>query len=619
MATAEIKRVSKTECLAVVEGEEIRIPFDYNEIRNFYEKYKVDGVKLKIEDRLKDWIKKETEERKSWPLDMIPIDTELGKALRHREFQRHGIEFITDKKTVLIADEPGLGKSVQSLSAVVQEGITGSILVVAPKTACYVTWPHELERWLGEVAPYDEWIVFGGHMTKLERIRALKRILLWDLGKGRIGPRQWVIVSPNYLRFKVKTDVRDNYVYDDDGNKIIRPIREAQPAFLAIDWSAIIVDEAHQTLSGATGNIKKQSAQRQGLGLLEVKDNGLRIALSGTPFRGKHENLWGILNWLKPKDYTAYYSWLDRHFRMYVDPMTNARVVGELINEKKLAKELEPIMLRRTKSEVAPELPRKLYGGSPLKLSGGKLGPIAVWLEMYGQQRKAYEQMVQQAMAELEGGTLMANGVLAEMIRLKQFANSYGFIGGEDEFFPCFPSNKFDWLVDFLADRGIDGKGPGESKVIVASQFTKHIDLFATRLENKLKIPVFSLTGRTNEKQRIQLQRDFQRGTLESGEPCPDVFLLNTKAGGVSLTLDAADDVVIIDSTFNAEDQEQVEDRAHRLSRLDHKVQVWNLASTNSIDESILKNTWKMDGSIKKILDGERGVDFARKLLSEAI
>jgi SNF2 family DNA or RNA helicase len=94
--------------------------------------------------------------------------------------------------------------------------------------------------------------------------------------------------------------------------------------------------------------------------------------------------------------------------------------------------------------------------------------------------------------------------------------------------------------------------------------------------------------------------------------------MLNTKAGGTSLTLDAADDVILIDSTFNQDDQEQVEDRAHRLSRM-HNVTIWNLASTNSIDESILRNTWRMDQSIKKILDGERGVDFAKMLLKDAM
>jgi SNF2 family DNA or RNA helicase len=271
-------------------------------------------------------------------------------------------------------------------------------------------------------------------------------------------------------------------------------------------------------------------------------------------------------------------------------------------------------MLRRTKQEVAKELPRKRYGGTPLLLRPGKPGPIAVWLEMSGQQKKAYDAIVDAAMVELEGGTLMANGVLAEMIRMKQFANSYGFMGGVDEFFPTFPSNKFDWIVDFLADRGIDGKGPGDSKVIIASQFTKHIDLFAQRLKEVHHIDAFVLTGKTPSRKRIEYQDRFQN---EKGSP--DVFMLNTLAGGTSITLDKADDVVIIDSTFNNDDQEQVEDRAHRLSRLDHNVTIWNLCSLKSIDESIARHTYRMHNSIKKILDGDRGVDFAKLLFKDAI
>ncbi|AYN58023.1 DNA helicase [Mycobacterium phage Fowlmouth] len=610
MATesAMLRRVSKTELeLVAPNGKKKLYPFSYESALEARELAKRKGWKIAVEPKLKEWIKNEIAKR-NWPLEMIPHNSNLGKALAGRSFQREGVEFCVKNRSVLIADEPGLGKTLQSMSAVIESGCTGTILVVAPKTAAYVTWPHELQTWVNEVAPYDEWVIMGGKMTKLERVRAMKRILLWDMGKNRIGPRQWVIVSPNYLRLKAKLDKNQNFVYDEDKSKIIVPVREAMPALLAIDYAAIIVDEAHQTLSGATGNIKKQSAQRQGLGLLETQENGLRIAISGTPFRGKRENLWGTLNWLYPDRYTAYWSWVQKHFETFVDPMTNATTVGELKSETKLSNELQDIMIRRTKQEVAKELPRKRYGGTPLF----KNGPIAVWLDMEGQQAKAYKGMVESAMVELEGGRLMANGVLAEMIRLKQFANSYGFIGGDDEFFPTFPSNKFDWIVDFLADRGIDGKGPGESKVIIASQFTKHIDLFAKRLESEHKIPVFTLTGKTNEKDRIRLQREFQRGTTDSGEFSPDVFLLNTKAGGVSLTLDAADDVIIVDSTFNPEDQEQVEDRAHRISRLDHNVTIWNLASTNSIDEHILRHTFKMDTSIKKILDGERGVDFAK-------
>jgi SNF2 family DNA or RNA helicase len=614
---ATLRRISKTELEFSNNGDTQRFPFTYADTLKIRDYCKENGIRVEVEDRLKEWIKNETAQR-HWPFELLPIESTIGKALVQRSFQRKGIVFAKEHKVVLNADEPGLGKTLQAMGAVVENGCTGSILVVAPKTAVYVTWPHELQAWINEIAPHDEWVIIGGKMTKLERIRALKRVLQWDMGKNRIGPRQWVIVSPNYLRLKPKVDWRGNFVYNEDKEKIIVSVREAMPALLAIDWAAIIVDEAHQTLAGATGDVKKQSAQRQGLGLLEVQKDGMRIALTGTPFRGKHEYLWGILNWLYPNKFSSYWSWVDRHFHVYIDPMTNARVVGALRNEERLAEELRHIMIRRTKQEVAKELPRKRYGGTPLLLGTGHEGPVAVWLDMFGQQRKAYEAMVAAAMVELEGGTLMANGILAEMTRLKQFSNSYGFIGGQDEFFPTFPSNKFDWLLDFLSDRGIDGKGPGVSKVIVASQFTKHVDLFSHQLREKYKIPVFTLTGKTSENERVRLQRDFQRGTLDSGEPAPDVFFLNTKAGGVSLTLDAADDVVIIDSTFNPDDQEQVEDRAHRLSRM-HNVTVWYLASLGSIDESIARHCFKMETSIKKILDGDRGVDFAKILLSDAL
>lgn len=616
---AKLRRGSKDSLeFTTPTGQVHKIPFNYEETLKVRDLCKERGWRCQVEDKLKEWIKNETV-KVNWPFESIPMNSPLGEALSGRSFQREGVQFIKDHKTVLVADEPGLGKTLQSMSGIVESGCTGTILVVAPKTAVYVTWPHEIERWFEDVAPYDEWIIYGGKMTRIERVRVMRRIIKWDMGKNRIGPRQWIFVSPNYLRLKPRLDQRKNFVYNDEKEKIIDPVREAQPAFLAIDYAAIIVDEAHQTLAGATGDVKRQSAQRQGLGLLNVKDGGLRIALSGTPFRGKHENLWGILNWLYPDQYTAYWTWVSKHFYIYQDPVTGQRIVGDLKSEKKLSTELANIMVRRTKQEVAKELPRKRYGGTPLKLGTGRSGPIAVWLDMFGQQKKVYEQIVTQAQAELEGGTLMVNGVLAEMTRLKQFANSSGFMGGIDEFFPTFPSNKFDWIVDFLADRGIDGNGPGESKVLIASQFTKHIDLFAKRLRETHKIPTFSLTGATSAEERVRLQNAFQTGKLEDGSPAPDVFMLNTRAGGTSITLDAADDVIIIDSTYNHDDQEQVEDRAHRLSRLDHNVTIWNLASTNSIDESIARHTFKMDSSIKKILDGERGVDFARLLLKDAI
>jgi Zierdtviridae DNA helicase len=614
MPHAYMKKTSETELeVTFPNGKRRTYPFTYEQTYKLHLQAKEKGVTLEVERTLKEWIKAETL-RRNWPFTMIPYESELGSKLAERKFQRRNIQFATQHRNILIADEPGLGKTATTIASIIENDITGSILVVPPKTGCE-TWDKELTRWLPEIAPYDVWIVIGGHQSPLQRVDELIRVVQWDLGKNRIGPRQWVIVSPNYLRMEVALDPFGNFVYDDDGQKVIKPVREALPELLAIDWAAIIVDEAHQTLSGAVGNIKKQSKQRQGLGMLETKDNAMRIAISGTPFRGKPQNLWGILNWLYPARYRSYWGWIDEYF-IVEDGINNSRVIGPPKPHKRLAMtaELAPIMIRNTKAEVAHDLPLKRYGGTPLVVHGMR-GPIGVQIEMYGSQLRAYREMEQVAMTELEEGRLTANGILAQTIRLKQFANSYGFLGGKDDiFFPTFPSNKFDWIVNFLTERGIDGKGPGVSKVLIASQFTKQIDLFAKRLREHHKIPVFTLTGKTNTAERKQIVDDFQRGTLESGEPAPDVFMINTKAGGVSITLDAAEEVIIIDQTWIPDDQEQVENRVHRISK-PHNVTIWNLYSTNTVDDLwIAGRSYQMEGTVKQILDGPRGIEFAKLL-----
>ncbi len=542
-----------------------------------------------------------------------------------------GARFAMKHRRVLIADQPGLGKTIQSIAAVVGSKTTGSVLVVAPKTPAFVTWPAELARWLADISPDDVLHAITGNLNKPERLGVVRNAIHWHLnntGENATGKRQWVIVSPNYLRFRWELDGNKNFVYDSNGDKILLPVREAIKPLLYIDWSAVIVDEAHETLAGATGNVKKQSAQSLGLRQLSLVDNGLLMALSGTPFRGKHENLWGILNWLDPKQYPdgnhggkgtlPYWRWIHKHFEVYHDDVYDQDIIGNLRSEAGLSQELKGYMIRRTKKQVLPDLPEKFYGGTPLypnkkppadiKLPAkvaawyDQNNPIAVWLPMDGAQHKAYQQMKKEAMADLEGGTLLANSILAEMTRLKQFANSAGYLNSAGEFVPSLPSNKFDWVLEFLKERGIDGPEPSGARVVIASQFTRHINLFAQELRDKHKIPCYVLTGQTQAKDRMLMQQAFQEGKTASGDVSPEVFLINTKAGGVGITLDAADDMVVVDSTHNVDDQVQLEDRIHRISRI-HQVSIWNLASKGTIDQQILKATRQTGRSLKRILD----------------
>ena len=92
------------------------------------------------------------------------------------------------------------------------------------------------------------------------------------------------------------------------------------------------------------------------------------------------------------------------------------------------------------------------------------------------------------------------------------------------------------------------------------------------------------------------------------------VILLNTKSGGVSLTLDAADDVIVCDQTWIPDDQEQVEDRAHRISR-HHNVTVWNLATLGTIDEDIAVLNQRRGEAISSILDQQRGISYVKTLV----
>lgn len=522
---------------------------------------------------------------------------QLWESLATRPFQLLGAEFIARQRNVLMADQPGMGKTIQTLAAIAENRITGPILVIAPRTAANVTWPAEIKRWLG---PDESITVINGAMKPAERGQAIANAVA--LTKIFPNMRAWVIMGPNYARAKADLDSDGKFIRDAKGDKIIRVVNEGRPELFAIEWSAIVVDESHQTLAGATGNLKKQSAQRFGLGLLRSKPDGMRIALSGTPFRGKSYYMWGQINWLDPERCPAYWQWIERHFGTTKD--TFGMTINERIkDEAKFYEELRPLMVRRTKTEVVKELPEKMYGGEPLDPQDPE-SPIAVWLPMTPAQERQYKKMETRALLEIANEPDMpVNGILAEMTRLKQIANGRVHLAGNDIVDCTDDSNKLNWIMDFIEERMESG-----GKVIIASQFTKFIYMISKALAGA-NIGHYVLTGRQNDAERKAAQEGFQ------GENGHSIFLLNTKAGGVSLTLDMADDVVVCDSTFNPDDQEQVEDRAHRVSRI-HNVTIWNLASRGTIDETILTLTAERESATKGVIDGQRGVMFAKQLVN---
>ena len=581
-------------------------PLDLDIARDIQALAKELQIKIVVEPELNQWAREEKNRYQSvLKPDDLTADVsgllphlrstrpELIEAMESKPWQIPGAAFIANQKKVILADKPGLGKTIQTLAVIAELDIKGPILVVAPRTAVNVTWPDEIRQWLGA----EVIVRINSSIKPAERKKRLQRVK-----NAPPNCRTWVLIGPNYLRIRPDVDDYGNYVRDANGRKIIRTVQEGIPELFDIEWAAVIVDESHQTLAGATGNKKKQSAQRLGLGALKIAPNAPQIAISGTPFRGKTENIWGTLNWLYPEKYSSYWKWIKRHYGMQTttSQFGSGILKGDrIINERRFFKELEPIMVRRTKEEVQKDLPPKTYGGTHLDPSDPK-SPVAVWLPMSPHQTAQYRSIVRDAVIRLSGSEINVNGVLAEMTRFKQLANACL----SHDAVPSMPSNKIEWILDFLEERQEAG-----TKVIVASQFTGFLELLSKELTRK-KIGHYLFTGKTGDAERHRVKEQFQQ---DGGDL---VVLLNTKSGGVSLTLDMADDVVVCDQTWIPDDQEQVEDRAHRVSR-NHNVTVWNLASLGTIDEAVAVTNAAREDAIFSILEGQRGVAYVKSILSK--
>lgn len=607
------------------------------------------GLDLDIGPNLTKWAKIEKERQQHIPsvrsLERVPLPRmekshpKLFNAVNNRPFQTVGIAFTAHNRACLIGDEPGLGKTLQAIGAVIEADLRGMILIVAPKTAGLVTWPHELAMWapgetvvnlagLSKLSPREktrtEVIYAKGNDGEWERDSYTgQRIIEKTITHTEMSPREayvsqklfpkstfgkmpskrtWVITSPYWVRAKAEVDEKNNYQRDENGDKIIKT---ALPEIFEKEWAAVIVDESHEMLIANTANKKKWTQTRTGMSLLPIQDQGIKLAMSGTPTRGKNQNFWGTLNWLRPDLYSSYWKWAEKWFSMFEDEAGN-REMGSVANAQAFYDELAEVMIRRTKGEVAADLPAKLYGGTPLN-PDDEHSPVGVWLEMDGKQKSSYQEMVKNGAVDLQGGSLIANGILSEWMRLKQLSSANAYYQGEELIPNPKESNKFEWLVEFLDERGISGKPFGDSKVVVASQFAKLVNSYAAELVS-MGIPVHVLTGGTKPQDRIRMQAEWQ---AEGG---PRVFLLSTKAGGVSLTLDAADDVVILDETWIPDDQLQVEDRAHRISRPDHQVSIWYVRTLDSIEEAIAAVTGGREADMRLVMDATRGVDIRKKI-----
>lgn len=528
------------------------------------------GAEVHFSKEIKDWGKDELEleERliqlalaEDADLDLLPESLPEMFATLH-PFQRAGIRYAVECQFPLIADQPGLGKTRMAIGAIFEAGLDeGKHLVIAPKTSLNTTWFAELV----EHQPYAVWVASG---SAPEKKQAINEFMAYD-------EPAWLITNPATVQFVRVRGKKDTYF-------------SRFPELHETLWDTVTLDECHKA-----GLRDHQSNTARGLYALPVAEDGKRMALSGTPMGGKAINLWPVLKFLYPDEFTSKYRWAENW--LYMTDNGYGTQFGEIRTELKdeFDKYITRYMLRRTKQEVFKDLPPKTY--------------VPIWVDMTPRQRQQYKEFALAAEVKIEEDHLTATSILAEYMRLKQFSISYSkieWIDRAEGVYKVIPdgyedSPKLEALEQLLEERGIfeeDGQDIDE-QIVIFSQFAVVVDWICAWLRTK-KVEPLRITGAVSEKGRTSATQDFQNKQAK-------VIVMTTTAGGVSITLDAADTVIFMDETWVPDDQEQGEDRIHRVSRI-HNVTCYYIRTNDTIEHYIEAKTGHKQNVNNVILDLRR-------------
>ena len=308
-----------------------------------------------------------------------------------------------------------------------------------------------------------------------------------------------------------------------------------------IEFAYAVLDEA-QTIKNASSQVAKAAR------LLHAEH---RVALSGTPIENHLSDLWSIFEFLNP-------GMLGRSsvFKLYASDAKDKQA------RSVLAQGLRPFVLRRTKQQVATELPDKFEE--------------TIYCRMGRRQRQLYEELRDHyrdsllGMIKTQGMGKSQMHVLEALLRLRQAACHPALLdrGQTEEAYA-----KLDILVPHLEELIEENH-----KSLVFSQFTSMLSIVKQHLDKK-GIRYAYLDGQT--RRRKQVVEEFQN------DPDVPVFLISLKAGGLGLNLTAAEYVFLLDPWWNPAVETQAIDRAHRVGQT-NQVFAYRLICRDTVEEKIL-------------------------------
>ncbi|MFK5584043.1 SNF2-related protein [Serinicoccus sp. LYQ131] len=407
----------------------------------------------------------------------------------------------------ILADDMGLGKTLQALAMVVRaehraELGDGPVLVVAP-TSVVGAWAQEAARF----APHLRTVTIG----------ATRRRRGTDLAEA-VGGADLVLTTYTLLRLEAEQ-------------------------YRGLPWSAAVLDEAQFAKNHRSATYRA------------LRDLGARrtFAITGTPLENTLMDLWSMTSLAAPGLFPRPEVFTQR----YRVPIESGGATDELA---RLRARVRPFLLRRTKSEVAAELPDKIEQ--------------TLQVDLHPAHRRLYDQHLQRERQRILG--LLADmdrnrvQIFRALTAMRQLALDPSLL--DEAHAGVATSAKITALVEQLTEIAAEGH-----RALVFSSFTSYLALVRGALR-EAGLEHAYLDGSTRHRAAVVA------GFREGDQP---VFLISLKAGGVGLTLTEADYVFVLDPWWNPAAEAQAVDRTHRIGQ-ERTVHVYRMVSTGTIEEKVV-------------------------------
>jgi len=503
--------------------------YHFSVIEELYDKRDEEELVFKLEEKY-------DKLRYNHQIDTIPPPAHLQSILR--PYQASGFHWLNYLSEVhwggILADDMGLGKTIQALSFMhyLKEKTSKlRALVVCPTTLMY-NWENEIKKFTPSLSYY---IHHGGTRTK-ETLGNNKDVIITTYGTLRSDIRQFVEVEFDYV---------------------------------VLDESQAIKNPGSKVAKAAT--------------LLKAKN---RLCLSGTPLQNNTFDIYAQMNFLNP-GMLGSMEFFKQEFSIPIDKF------GEKEQKEHLRRLLYPFILRRTKEQVAKDLPDK--------------SEMILFCEMGDEQRKIYDAYRNDyrdkilGVVEEQGVQKSQLTILQGLMKLRQICDSPAIMKDEEKFPNA--SVKLEELGREITENISD------HKALVFSQFLGMLALIKAKL-TELGVDYEYFDGSTPVADREKAITRFQED-----ENCR-VFLISLKAGGVGLNLTAADYVYIVDPWWNPAVEQQAIDRTHRIGQTKN-IFAYRMICKDTVEDKILQLQERKRALAADLITDDTG--FVKSLTKEDI